>query len=101
MDHHARLATASIVCDVMARWPQTIEVFLYHRMACVGCAMARFCTLSEATHAYQLDCASFLHELEDDELDLLEAILYEEREKSDTLDCLRDRMAAIVNLLKI
>jgi hybrid cluster-associated redox disulfide protein len=64
MDHSAHLTAASIVSEVMAGWPQTIEVFLDHRMACVGCAMARFCTMAEATRAYHMDTVSFVHELE-------------------------------------
>ena len=54
----------SIVRDVMRCWPQTVAVFLDHRMACVGCAMGRFCTLAEAAQTYRLDCAPFLDELQ-------------------------------------
>jgi hybrid cluster-associated redox disulfide protein len=51
------------VDEVLACWPQTIPVFLYHRMACVGCAMAPFETLAEVATIYKLDLDSFLREL--------------------------------------
>lgn len=37
-----------IVKDLMSRWPQTMAVFLRRRMACPGCLMAPFMTVSEA-----------------------------------------------------
>ncbi len=40
--------------DVMARWPATAEVFNAHALACVGCALASFCTVQDATAAYEL-----------------------------------------------
>lgn len=52
-----------IVADVLTRWPQTIPVFTYHRMGCVGCAMAPFETLAEVAVIYELDLNCFLNEL--------------------------------------
>lgn len=52
------------VAEVMARWPQTIPVFIHHRMACVGCAMAPFETLAEVAAIYDLDLNCFLGELQ-------------------------------------
>jgi hybrid cluster-associated redox disulfide protein len=52
------------VAEVMARWPQTIPVFLRHRMTCVGCAITPFETLVEVTKIYRLDLDCFLSELE-------------------------------------
>lgn len=54
----------STVADVMLAWPGTIEVFLRHHMACVGCAMARFCTVREAARAYELDAIGLVAELD-------------------------------------
>ncbi len=51
------------VADVLNRWPQTIAVFLRHRMACVGCAMSTFETLASAAAIYDLDLADFMAEL--------------------------------------
>lgn len=51
------------VADVLDRWPQTIPVFIQHRMACVGCAMAPFETLAEATAIYGMSTDRFVNEL--------------------------------------
>lgn len=44
-----------IVADIMARWPQTIPVFLRRRMNCPGCPMAPFMTAAEAAREYELE----------------------------------------------
>jgi hybrid cluster-associated redox disulfide protein len=61
---HARLATSLTVADVLARWPQTIPIFLRYRMVCVGCPIAPFETLAEVAAIYDLDLNCFLSELE-------------------------------------
>lgn len=52
-----------IVADVLTDWPQTIPVFTGHQMACVGCPIAPFETLSEVAAIYGLDLRDFLREL--------------------------------------
>ncbi len=59
-----KLEANLIVADVLARWPQTISIFMRHRMACVGCAMAPFETLAEVAAIYNIDLNCFLTELE-------------------------------------
>jgi hybrid cluster-associated redox disulfide protein len=49
--------------DLMAQWPQTIPVFLRHRMLCVGCLVNPFHTLSDACTEYSLDRDEFQAEL--------------------------------------
>ena len=44
-----------LVADVVAMHPITAEVFVKHRMDCVGCAFARFETVREAAVAQGLD----------------------------------------------
>jgi hybrid cluster-associated redox disulfide protein len=51
------------VAELLTCWPQTIPVFLRHRMACVGCSLARFESLAAATSAYGLPLDGFLIEL--------------------------------------
>lgn len=51
------------VATVLDAWPQTIPLFIDHRMACVGCAMAPFDTLADAATVYGLQLDGFLHEL--------------------------------------
>lgn len=52
------------VAEVLVRWPQTISVFLHHRMACVGCAIAPFESLADVATIYELELNDFLEELE-------------------------------------
>ncbi|HEY63375.1 MAG TPA: DUF1858 domain-containing protein [Caldilineae bacterium] len=51
------------VAELLARWPQTAQVFLRYRMACIGCTMAPFDTLADVTTAYDLRLDLFLSEL--------------------------------------
>jgi hybrid cluster-associated redox disulfide protein len=53
-----------IVADVLARWPQTIPVFIRHRMGCIDCPFSLFETLAEVAAVYDLDLSQFLGELE-------------------------------------
>jgi hybrid cluster-associated redox disulfide protein len=53
-----------IVGDVLTRWPQTLPVFVRHRMSCLGCGMSRFETISEAAAIYGLPPEGFVVELE-------------------------------------
>ena len=50
--------------DVLTRWPETADVFGRHNMACVGCPVAPFYTVSEAAIVYKLTPAEFVVELE-------------------------------------
>ncbi|WP_448191639.1 DUF1858 domain-containing protein [Azospirillum sp. sgz301742] len=52
-----------LIADVLERWPQTLAVFLKHRMACPGCAMAPFMTLGEAGQCYGLPAADLVDEV--------------------------------------
>ncbi len=49
--------------DVMKIWPQTISVFLRHKMLCVGCLVNPFHTIADACVEYELDEESFRLEL--------------------------------------
>ena len=53
-----------IIADVFTNWPETVEVFIKHRMACVGCPMAAFMTLGDAIRIYKLTPESFIEELQ-------------------------------------
>lgn len=44
-------------------WPDTAAVFLTHGMACFGCPIAPFHTVSDACAEYRLDEATFRGEL--------------------------------------
>jgi hybrid cluster-associated redox disulfide protein len=49
--------------DIMERWPETIPVFIRHRMLCVGCLVGPFHTLTDACAEYGMDLDSFTREL--------------------------------------
>ena len=51
------------LAELMELWPQTIPVFIRHRMLCVGCLVSPFHTVSDACTEYELDEDSFLAEL--------------------------------------
>ncbi len=50
--------------ELVSRHPETIPVFLRHRMACVGCFMSGFDTLEEAVANYALSWEAFTVELQ-------------------------------------
>lgn len=49
--------------DLMAEWPQTISVFLRHKMLCVGCMVSPFHTVTDACREYHLNEEAFMCEL--------------------------------------
>lgn len=57
------LSLEQTVEEVLRRWPNLAQVFIRHRMACVGCAMASFDTLAEVAQVYGLRASAFLQEL--------------------------------------
>jgi hybrid cluster-associated redox disulfide protein len=56
-------APDTAVAGLLGRHPATAQVFLAHRMACVGCSLAAFDTLADAAREYDLPLAAFLDEL--------------------------------------
>jgi len=46
--------------QVMQRWPASIRVFLDFRMSCVGCPIAPFHSVDEASHEHKIDGDAFL-----------------------------------------
>jgi hybrid cluster-associated redox disulfide protein len=53
--------------EVMKTYPNTVYVFLALKTDCVGCALARFCTIEQVAAAYKLPLESFLERLGDSE----------------------------------
>jgi hybrid cluster-associated redox disulfide protein len=54
------LTAETTVDQVMTRWPATIRVFLDHRMKCVGCPIASFHSVHDASREHELNPAAFL-----------------------------------------
>jgi len=53
-----------VVADLLQIYPQTIPVFNKYKMGCVGCVMAPFETLTEATAIYKIPLNQFIFDLE-------------------------------------
>lgn len=49
--------------QMMTIWPETVAVFMRHKMICVGCLINPFHTYVDACAEYGLDEAAFLAEL--------------------------------------
>ena len=50
--------------EILSRWPQTARVFNHYSSACIGCAIAPFCTIADAISAYGLPKRAFLADLQ-------------------------------------
>jgi hybrid cluster-associated redox disulfide protein len=49
--------------EVFRNSPDATRVFIKYHTDCVGCRLARFCTLEEVAKVYELDLDFFLNEL--------------------------------------
>ena len=58
----------SFVDEIMTKFPETISVFLRHRMSCVGCLMGPFHTVYDAAEEYDIGIDVLLDELRHAEL---------------------------------
>ena len=66
MSHECGLPPLTLSMPVQAivrEWPQTIPVFLKHRMSCVGCSLEAFDSLGDALRNYTIPADAFLEEL--------------------------------------
>ena len=62
---HPTLDDPDMALDtLMTLWPETITVFLRHRMLCVGCMVVPFHTVIDACREYNLDEWVFRAELQ-------------------------------------
>jgi hybrid cluster-associated redox disulfide protein len=52
------------VDQVMKQWPASIRVFLDFGMSCVGCPIATFHSVDEASREHQIDGYAFLASLQ-------------------------------------
>ena len=48
------------VDQVMNRWPASIRVFMDFRLGCVGCPIASFHSVDEASREHKIDGDAFL-----------------------------------------
>jgi hybrid cluster-associated redox disulfide protein len=59
----AELTLDTPIDEVLASHPQAAEVFVRHRMLCVGCEIGRFHTLRESALFYSLDPVELIEDL--------------------------------------
>jgi hybrid cluster-associated redox disulfide protein len=52
------------VDQVMHRWPATIRVFMDFKLGCVGCPIATFHSVAEASCEHKIDGTAFLAALQ-------------------------------------
>ena len=57
------IGDSDTVDTVLKRFPETAAVFLAHRMACVGCALASFQRIRDVADAYDIEMALLLEDL--------------------------------------
>ncbi len=59
-----RFTQDMIVGEVLAQWPQAVQLFMRRRWYCVGCSLAPFETLGEVAATYGLSGEALLAELQ-------------------------------------
>ena len=52
------------VSDVLQKYPETSRVFIERKTGCLGCYMARFCTLMDVEQVYDLAAETLLREIQ-------------------------------------
>jgi hybrid cluster-associated redox disulfide protein len=50
--------------EVLRALPEAGQIFIKHRTGCVGCRLARFCTLAEVATIYEISLRSLLDDLQ-------------------------------------
>jgi hybrid cluster-associated redox disulfide protein len=51
------------VAEILEKYPQTAKVFIQYKTVCIGCYLARFCSLKDVVATYSLDENTFVAEL--------------------------------------
>ncbi len=57
------ISLSSPVSAIFERWPEAVDVFVQHQMACPGCYLSKFETLEGALIIYQIEPQPFLDRL--------------------------------------
>jgi hybrid cluster-associated redox disulfide protein len=55
---------ATTVEEVFQNFPEAGPVFMAYHTGCLGCWLARFCTLAEVANIYEINLLSFLADLQ-------------------------------------
>lgn len=65
MGRNAKLDPDMPVDTIMREWPATVEVFIRHRLLCIGCPIGPFHTVGDACLAHGLAEDALVRELEE------------------------------------
>ena len=65
MENVGSFSQTTSVEAVFKAAPNVGSVFIKHKTDCVGCFLARFCTLGEVANIYDLDLQSLLDDLQE------------------------------------
>ena len=57
------ISTDFMVAYIMNEWPATVQVFLEHRMGCIGCYLSPFDSLEDALLVHGIPVEPFVAEL--------------------------------------
>jgi hypothetical protein len=63
MDEEILTLLETSVADLLKKFPQANRFFITQKIACVGCYLARFCSLEDVVSTYQIDRTKFFVEL--------------------------------------
>jgi hybrid cluster-associated redox disulfide protein len=64
MTQAEELITAdSLVQEIVEAYPQTIPVFVRHRLGCVGCYISPYHTIADCAREYAVSLEPFLRDL--------------------------------------
>ncbi len=59
----AKISKDMTISKVVAKYPETIEVFLEHGMGCLGCGIAQFETIEQGATAHGIDLKKLMDAL--------------------------------------
>jgi len=59
-----QISQSTTVSEILQEYPETSQVFIEEKTACVGCYMARFCNLRDVAHSYSLELEGLLRRLQ-------------------------------------
>jgi len=63
MDEETLALLETSIAELLQKFPQTSRFFISQKTGCVGCYMARFCSLEDVISTYEKDKATFFVEL--------------------------------------
>lgn len=57
------IGSTTTVGDILERHPRAMRIFIDHRMACIGCAIAPYHTIEEACAEYGVSVDAVVREI--------------------------------------